>query len=73
MNITEDPASFVRELSANPTCNCALYYIVSKLGGKIIIPLEELKYVKLGIGETSYLTAYYDADAVEKCIVLQIV
>jgi hypothetical protein len=71
MHDLSDPATFVQELSANPTSNCALHYIVSKLGGKVVIPLEEFEKTRREVRDTEHpLVAYLDPS---EGIILQVV
>jgi ribosome biogenesis SPOUT family RNA methylase Rps3 len=66
-----DPAAVVQELSANPSSNCALHYLVGKAGGKIIIPTEEFERVRREVKDAQHpLVAYFDP---AEGIVLQVV
>ena len=56
-----DPTYFVKELSANPSSNTALYYITQKLGGKIVIPLEAFEETRRQVSDAEHpLVAYMD-------------
>jgi hypothetical protein len=67
----DDPAFLVQELSANPTCNCALHHVVSTLGGKIVIPLEAFEKTRSELRDKEHpLIAYYDES---EGIVIQVI
>jgi hypothetical protein len=67
----DDVSYIVSQLSANPTSNCALHYVVRKLGGKIVIPLAEFEATVQKVRDAEHpLIAYFDD---KEGIILQVV
>ena len=61
MSGINDVSYVVSQLSANPTSNCALHYVVSKMGGKIVIPLTAFDETRKKIQDKEHpLIAYFD-------------
>ena len=62
INPTLDDVSYVvSQLSANPTSNCALHYVVSKMGGKIVIPSSAFSETVKQVQDKEHpLIAYFD-------------